>query len=101
MKKDAGHHNQRLSSPRQVRALRELLKGPRSVRELSDSTGANGVPQLISTLRAKGLYIDTIDRVGFDRDGRKVYFGVYYLEEESQALASELIEDYGLKRGAA
>ena len=94
MKKDAGHHNQRLSSPRQVRALQELLKGPRSVRQLSNSTGANGVPQLISTLRDKGLDIDTIDQVGFDRDGRKTYFGIYYLEEDSRYLAESLVNSY-------
>lgn len=101
MKKTPAPTAKRLLSPRQYRALRELLTGPRSVRQLFDSTGSNGVPQLIASLKAKGLEIDTIDRVGFDRDGRKVYFGVYYLEEESRALASELIEDYGLKRGAA
>jgi len=97
MKKTPATTTKRLSSPRQVRALQELLKGPRSVRQLFDSTGSNGVPQLIASLKAKGLDIDTIDQIGFDRDGRKTYFGIYYLEEDPPYLAESLVNSYALE----
>ncbi len=84
----------RLHSPRQYRALRELMCGPRSVRQLFDSVGCNGVPQLISTLREKGLQIDTSERKSHDRDGKPVTFCVYVLHEKSRRLAFRLLANF-------
>ncbi len=84
----------RLHSPRQYRALRELLTGPRSVRQLFDSVGCNGVPQLVSALRDKGLQIDTEERKGQDRDGKAVAFCVYVLHRDSRRKAFRLLADY-------
>lgn len=83
----------RLHSPRQYRALEELMAGPRTVRQLFNSVGCNGVPQLIAALREKGLQIDTAEHEGRDRDGNHVRFGVYVLADESRPLASLLLND--------
>lgn len=68
--------------------------GPRSVRQLFDSVGCNGVPQLISTLREKGLQIDTSERKSHDRDGKPVTFCVYVLHEKSRRLAFRLLANF-------
>jgi hypothetical protein len=96
MKKDAGHHAQRLSSPRQSKALLLLIKGPRSVRELFDKIPCNGVPQLIASLRAKGLQIDRDERKTLDLNNRPVtYYCVYVLNHRSHRQAFRLLAEYG------
>lgn len=94
MKETPATTAKRLSSPRQYRALRELMSGPRTVRQLFDSTGCNGVPQLVSSLRRKGLQIDTEERTGSDRDDRPTTYCVYVLHEDSRRLAFRLLADY-------
>jgi len=94
MKKAPAITAKRLSSPHQYRALRELMSGPRTVRQLFDQIGCNGVPQLISSLRVKGLQIDTNYRKGQDRDGRPSTYCVYVLSEESRRQAFRLLADY-------
>lgn len=94
MNKTAADQANRLHSPRQYRALQELMKGPRSVRQLFNSTGANGVPQLIVTLKAKGLQIETCEHIGKDRDGRPTRYAVYVLSEDSRRLALSLLSHY-------
>jgi len=91
MKKTPATTAKRLTSPRHYRALQELLKGPCTVRQLIDRTGANGIPQLIVGLRKKGLKIETLDRHGIDRDGRRIWYGEYILLDESRELAEKLI----------
>ena len=97
MKKTPATTAKRLTSPRHYRALQELLKGPRTIRQLIDKTGANGIPQLIVSLKNKGLRIDTIERTGVDRDGRHDWYGEYILLDESRQLAEKLIaaSDFG------
>lgn len=94
MKKTPATTAKRLSSPRQYRALRELLSGPRTVRQLFDSVGCNGVPQLVASLRCKGLQIDTKDLTGPDRDDNPTTYCVYVLHKESRRLAFRLLTDY-------
>jgi hypothetical protein len=71
-----------------------LMKGPRSVRELFDKIPCNGVPQLIASLRDKGLQIDTNERKTRDRDDRPVTYSVYVLNRKSHRLAFRLLADY-------
>lgn len=85
---------QRLTSPRHYRALRELLKGPQTVRQLLFTAGGNGIPQLIASLRSKGLVIATVDRKGRDRDQRPVMYCQYILHRDSHKLAEQLIQEY-------
>ncbi|WP_339664766.1 hypothetical protein [uncultured Marinobacter sp.] len=81
MKKTPATTTKRLSSPRQYRALLLLMKGPRSVRELFDRIPCNGVPQLIGSLRDKGLQIDTIEFKTRDRDDKSVTYCAYVLHK--------------------
>jgi len=94
MKKTPATTTKRLSSPRQYRALIELMKGPRSVRELFDRIPCNGVPQLIGSLRDKGLQIDTDERKTQDQDGRPVTYCAYVLHKDSRRLAFNLLASY-------
>ncbi|WP_136631443.1 hypothetical protein [Marinobacter salsuginis] len=80
-----------LKSPRQYRALRELLAGPCSVRHLMKYAGGNNIPQLISSLRARGLEIEPVPCSGKDRDGREVRHCEYQLQPQSKHLASKLL----------
>lgn len=94
MKKTPATTTKRLSSPRQYRALLLLMKGPRSVRELFDRIPCNGVPQLIGSLRDKGLQIDTIDFKTRDRDDKPVTYCAYVLNQESRRKAFNLLASY-------
>lgn len=94
MKKTPAATAKRLSSHRQFRCVRELMKGPCTVRELFNSVGANGIPQLVASLRAKGLKIDTAERKGHDRDDKPVTFCVYVLHPDSRRRAFRLLADY-------
>lgn len=94
MKKTPATTTKRLSSPRQYRALLLLMKGPRSVRELFERIPCNGVPQLIASLRDKGLQIDTIDFKTRDRDDKPVTYCAYVLHKDSRRLAFRLSADY-------
>lgn len=94
MKKTPATTTKRLCSPRQYRALQELISGPRSVRQLFDSVGCNGVPQLVARLRGKGLQIDLDERKSTDRDGRAVTYCVYLLHDDYRWLAINLLDDY-------
>jgi len=91
MKQSPATALKRLASPRQYRALRELLVSPRTVRQLQESAGGNGIPQLIASLRAKGLRIKTVFSTGKDRDGRPTRFGAYKLLPESFELTFQLL----------
>jgi hypothetical protein len=54
---------------------------------------------MIAALKAKGLVIHNVERTGVDRDGRKTYFGIYCLEEESVQKALDLVEAYEHQEG--
>lgn len=99
MKKAPVATAKRLNSPRQNRALLALRQGPQTVRDLFRVAGCTGVPQLIASLRRKGLVIITEDRQGKDRDGRAVWFGIYSLSPESEELADQLTAGY--RKGAS
>jgi hypothetical protein len=84
---------QRLKSPRQIRALQELLNGPISREHLDRVTGCSNSPAVISALRDRGLEIvcDTVEVI--DRDGRKAHPGVYRLDAGAGAKAIALLKN--------
>ncbi|MCL1483658.1 MULTISPECIES: hypothetical protein [unclassified Marinobacter] len=95
MKKEAPAPTaKRLNSPRQLRALAALMEAPRTVRQLLDIVGGNGMPQLIDALRDKGLTIITTPQTGTDRDNRRCRFGEYCLCPASRLAAERLLQDY-------
>lgn len=80
-----------LQSPRQHRAVRLLLAQRCTVRFLWEHAGGNGIPQLISALRKRGLRIERIRLEGKDRDGQKARYCEYELQPESFDLANQLL----------
>ena len=84
----------RLNSPRQFRALSELMEGPCTVRQLLAIVGGNGIPQLVAGLRRKGLVIDTTPCPGTDRDNRRCIYGEYSLCPISRPAAERLMQDF-------
>ena len=84
-----------LQSPRQFRAVRLLVAQRCTVRSLWEHAGGNGIPQLISTLRKRGLLIEKIELEGQDRDGQKVRYCEYELQPESFDLAKQLLSMEG------
>lgn len=84
-----------LQSPRQYRAVRLLITQRCTVRFLWEHAGGNGIPQLISTLRKRGLRIEKIELEGKDRDGQKVRYCEYELQPESFDLAKQLLSMEG------
>lgn len=80
-----------LGSPRQYRALKFLRERRCTVQFLLKHAGGNGIPQLISSLRYRCLHIKSVERVGTDRDGRKVKYCEYELQPESFELADLML----------
>lgn len=85
----------RITAPRHYRALKTLLEGPKTVRELYDIVGGNGMPQLIDLLRInKNVLIETIWHQGQDRDKRTVRYGTYHLDPASREAVQSMLADY-------
>jgi hypothetical protein len=78
-------------SPRQRRLLSALLAGPVTTAEARTIAGASNAPACVSTLRGRGLSIQTRMAPGTDRDGKPCEIGTYYLDEESRAHAHQLL----------
>jgi hypothetical protein len=79
-------------TPRQQRALRELLRRRVSREQLDRITGASNSPQVVAQLRAMGLTIDC-DRIEVrDRDGRHCRPGVYRIASASRHKAQALLK---------
>lgn len=73
-----------ITSPRQWRAVRELLRRNLSRLELDLVAGCSNGPALVAELRAKGLEIPC-HRIDFiDRDGHLCKPGVYSLTKEDE-----------------
>ena len=86
--------NQRIKSQRQIRTLRALLTGPMRREHLDRVAGASNSPDVVASLRQRGLRIDcdTTQSVT-DRDGRKAYPGVYSLHPDHRARAIALLNE--------
>jgi hypothetical protein len=85
---------QRLKSPRQIRALQELLNGPISREHLDRVAGSSNSPDVVASLRQRGLRIDCDASVAVtDRDGRQTFPGVYRLNPDDRAKAIALLKN--------
>jgi hypothetical protein len=67
------------SNPRALRALAALLARPIPRKQLDDIAGCSNAPELVSSLREKGLEIPCVRIHFIDRDGRPCKPGVYSL----------------------
>lgn len=69
------------NNPRELRAIHALQMGPRTRETIDRITGASNGPDLIYRLRDKGLVLGCTRVPAIDRDGRRVWYGVYSLSE--------------------
>jgi hypothetical protein len=83
-----------VSSPRQWRAIRELLSRSLPRLELDLVAGCSNGPALVAELRAKGLELPC-HRIDFiDRDGRQCRPGVYSLTKADERKVRRWITSY-------
>lgn len=75
-------------NPRYLRILAALLARSRTREEIDRIAGASNGPAAIAELRALGLskldYLPCEKTPTFDRDGKEVQRGVYYLTEKGR-----------------
>lgn len=77
---------------RQYRALSWLLLvGPVSPLDVERSAGCRNGPELVASLRRRGLAIDTLIDFKPDRDGLQCKTGLYRLRDCSRKLAEALL----------
>lgn len=73
------------------RCLESLIIGSCERSNLDQFIGTTNSPEYIRQLRAKGLKIITHKARGFNRDGRKIWWGEYSLDAGSLAKAKGLL----------
>lgn len=77
-----------VTSPRQLRVMNALMTGTRSRKAVDTIAGCSNGPDVIHTLRKKGLTIPC-DKVPFiDCDGHEVTHGVYSFTNEDKLKVS-------------
>ena len=83
---DAANQNQQnntnnihIACPYERRLLARLVKGKCARKVLDDVIGTTNAPEYVSRLRGRGLAIHTDWVTGFNRDKRRIRWGVYYL----------------------
>jgi hypothetical protein len=83
-----------IKSPRQIRALRALLAGPIRREHLDRAAGASNSPDVVASLRQRGIRIDCDTTQPFiDRDGRQTFPGVYSLHADDRAKVVDLLKN--------
>ncbi|MQX53924.1 hypothetical protein [Alcanivorax sediminis] len=85
------HTGLRPLSKRQFRAVSLLLTRDISPLDVERLAGCRNGPELVATLRRRGLQIDTLEDRKPDRDGRTCRTGLYRLRELSRDLAEALL----------
>lgn len=82
------------SSPRQLRAIDALMTRINGVsrEELDRICGASNSPEVVRSLRGKGLDVPCLMVDGLDRDGKPCRFGVYWLTAEDAAKLKKWLE---------
>ena len=83
-----------IKSQRQIRALRALLAGPMRREHLDRAAGASNSPDVVASLRQRGIRIACDTSQPFtDRDGRQTFPGVYSLHPDDRAKAIALLKN--------
>jgi len=73
-----------IESPRQLRVILALLKGPRTREQIDRIAGASNGPEIVRQIRANGLGINCQMASHIDRDGKKGRHGVYHLPKSQR-----------------
>ena len=83
-----------IKSQRQIRALRALLAGPMRREHLDRAAGASNSPDVVASLRQRGIRIACDTSQPFtDRDGRQTFPGVYSLHADDRAKVVALLKN--------
>ena len=78
-------------NPRHIRAIEALRNRPMPREELDKRAGCSNAPELVAELRRRGLECPCERVQAWDRDGREVRRGVYYLTPRDHRLISRWI----------
>jgi hypothetical protein len=73
---------------RHLRVIHAEMIRPRKREEIDRIAGASNGPELIAELRRRGLRIPCRRMPGIDRDGYRIYFGVYEFDDEDRRAVS-------------
>lgn len=94
--------NLHIKSPRQTRALSELLKGPIAVKDLGSKIGALNPRQIVFELRFQGFegIIETRRFTVTDQDGKRCHPGEYYIPEHLKGCAEKALREYVIQAHA-
>jgi hypothetical protein len=84
-----------IKTPRQMRAVIELLGKPIKVSELGSRIGALNARQIVSELRQQGFLgiIFTRRFIVIDQDGKRCRPGEYYIPEHLKQMISESLKE--------
>lgn len=82
-------------TPRQLRALAALLRGPLLRGDLDIVAGCSNGPQLVADLKRRGVGITCTIVPYEDRDGRITHPGQYALTEAGREMAEEILRETG------
>ena len=74
------------SNPRHLRSLLSLLKGALTRKALDRVAGCSNAPDLVAELRRRGLEVRCKRVPAFDRDGKPIRHGVYFLNDRDRKL---------------
>lgn len=79
-------------TPRQIRVVRALLRGPQMRETLDAIAGASNGPGVVMQLRIKGISIDCERIDSTDRDGRPCRPGRYSLTRSGRMVAKLILK---------
>lgn len=74
-----------IACPYEHRLLSQLVKGQTSRKSLDSIIGTTNTPEYVRRLRERGLGIVTHKAHGLNRDGRRVWWGIYRLDDADKA----------------
>ena len=74
-----------IACPYERRLLSQLVKGQASRKSLDSIIGTTNTPEYVRRLRERGLGIVTHKAHGLNRDGRRVWWGIYRLDDADKA----------------
>lgn len=96
----SNHITLSLTTEREYRLLKQLLKKPTLRRDLDRIVGTTNVPDLIMRVREAGLYIHCKSVLMRDRDGKFTRPGIYWLDQLHVKVAREAVKSWKKKKGA-
>lgn len=82
-------------NPRHLRAIHALQTRPMPREHLDKAAGCSNGPELVAELRRRGLDVPCARVPDFDRDGRAIRRGVYYLTDQDRRKLTRWLSSRG------